>query len=57
MNLNKLLTGLFYFAWGLSSLLATSPIWVLLFAYDLGSPHDNKDRMMDFFDKVIFLGR
>lgn len=57
MNVFKLLTGLFYFTWMMCSIVLTSPIWMLIFAYDLGSPMDSEDRVMKFFEKVVFLGR
>ncbi len=53
----KFLTGIFFLVWALFSIVATSPIWLPILAYDIGNPLDYEDRAGNFIHKVCFLNR
>ena len=56
MNILKMLSGVWFLVWILFSSFVTFPIWVLIFAYDLGNPRDDKDRVTTFFEKMASIG-
>lgn len=56
MKTTKLLSGMWNLFWMLFSLLITFPIWVSIFAYDLGTPTDDKDRTTAFMNIIWKFG-
>ena len=52
MNIWKMVTGITRLICWTVLITATSPVWLLLLAYDLGSPCDDKDRMGEWLDKM-----
>jgi len=52
----KMLSGLWSLFWILFSISVTFPIWIMISAYDLGYPRDDKDRCNSFFNKIWAIG-
>ena len=53
MNVMKLVSGIVKMVLMFSALILSMPYWILLFAYDMGSPKDDEDRCGEFLHKIL----